>query len=180
MVIGITGLLGAGKDTAAEILVKSGFEHHSLSDEVRLELKQEDIESTRENLQKRAIEIRKKYGNNELAKRALARCRGEKCILTSIRTIGEVVYLKKNSAFVMWEIWADPQIRYQRLLKRKDAKETNTHSFKKFMHQESTELHGIGAQQNLMGVIKMADAKIKNDQDIKALERRINKAFKKL
>ena len=180
MIIGITGLFGSGKDTVAHILAKKGFEHHSLSDEIRLELTNENIEASRENLQKRAIEIREKYSNNELAKRSLGRCKGKKCALTSIRTIGEVKFLKKNPNFVLWEIWAEPQARYKRLLERKDIKEVNTNSFKKFAQQESKELHGSGAQQNLMGVIKMADIKIKNNQSIKTLEGRINEALKNL
>ena len=37
--IGVTGTLGSGKDTLAAYLVSKGFEHISLSDLIREELK---------------------------------------------------------------------------------------------------------------------------------------------
>lgn len=180
MIIGITGLLGAGKDTAAEILVRKGFEHHSLSDEIRRELKKEKLEATRENLQSTGTRLREKFGLNELAKRALSRCQSQKSVLTSLRNIGEVDWLKKNADFQLWEIWAPTKVRYQRLMRRGRKSEKNTASFEKFIEQEKKELKGSGARQNLMGVISLADVKIQNDQNVKILERRINDALKKI
>ncbi len=51
MIIGLTGSYCSGKDTVADYIVgKSGFLHFSLSDEIRLIMKEQNIEPTRENL----------------------------------------------------------------------------------------------------------------------------------
>jgi dephospho-CoA kinase len=180
MIIGITGLFGSGKDTAAEYLKKKGFEHHSLSDEIRIELKKRGIEATRENMQRAGTELREKFGRHEIARRALGRCKSGKCVLTSIRSPGAVKFLKKQADFVLWEIWCPLQKRYRRVMKRASLTEKNTTSFKEFRKQEEKELRGKGARQNLLGVIELANEKIKNDKDIKTLERRIDEALKKV
>jgi len=51
MIIGLTGTMASGKDAVADILKKKGFICLSLSDEVREEAKNRQIELTRENLQ---------------------------------------------------------------------------------------------------------------------------------
>ena len=51
MIIGLTGSYCSGKDTVADYIVKNnGFTHFSLSDEIRLLMKEQGIEPTRENL----------------------------------------------------------------------------------------------------------------------------------
>jgi dephospho-CoA kinase len=51
VIIGLTGSYCSGKDTVADYIVgKSGFLHFSLSDEIRLIMKEQNIEPTRENL----------------------------------------------------------------------------------------------------------------------------------
>ena len=71
MIIGVTGSYASGKDSVAEYLIKKGFQHFSLSDEIRKELKKRKIKETRQNLIKLGNELRKKHGNEILAKRII-------------------------------------------------------------------------------------------------------------
>ena len=41
MIVGLTGTLGAGKDSVAEMLLEHGFTYHSLSDIIRDQMKRE-------------------------------------------------------------------------------------------------------------------------------------------
>ena len=179
MIIGITGLLGAGKDTAADILQTMGFEHYSLSDEIRKVLKKKNILETIENLTKEGEEIKKKFGFAELARRARSHCLGKNCVLTSIRMLPEVGYLQKQPDFYFWTIDCPAKIRYQRTKKRNRPSDNFT-SFADFCEKESKQTKGKGAQINLSETIALADLVIKNDKDIKTLKRRVNEAVQKL
>ena len=68
MIIGLTGSYCSGKDTVANYIVKNyEFIHFSLSDEIRLLMKKQGIEATRENLIKFGTQLREKNGNDVLA-----------------------------------------------------------------------------------------------------------------
>jgi dephospho-CoA kinase len=48
MIIGLTGKNGSGKTEVSEYLKNRGFEYHSLSDEIRNEIRRRGLEITRE------------------------------------------------------------------------------------------------------------------------------------
>ena len=75
MIIGVTGAYSSGKDTVAEIIIKSGFSHISLSDILRDELKKEEKKITRDDLINGGNKLREKYGPNILAKKALEKAK---------------------------------------------------------------------------------------------------------
>jgi dephospho-CoA kinase len=101
MIIGLTGHSCSGKDTIAEYVVrKHGYKHYSLSDVIRVIMKERNIEATRANMVAIGTKLRKEDGNNFLAKKILEKIslNGKYCI-TSIRHCDEVVELKKKTLF---------------------------------------------------------------------------------
>ena len=108
MIIGVTGKYASGKDSVAEYLVKKGFIHYSLSDEIREEAKKRGLKETRENLIQLGNELREKFGSGVLAERVLLKILmnlfpiGKKIneernyVLTSIRNPEEVKVLQNN------------------------------------------------------------------------------------
>jgi len=180
MIIGITGLLGAGKDTVAEILVKKNFAHFSLSNEVRYELKKAKIPETIDNLVAMGIKIKNQFGFAELAKRALKKCQGKNCVLTSIRTTNEVKYLKNKKNFILLNISCPAKIRHKRILKRNRPSDQAFKIFHKFIEKEREQFFGTGAKLNLQATIKMSDLTIDNSHDIKELKRKIDEIIQKL
>jgi Dephospho-CoA kinase len=71
MIIGITGNIGAGKDTFAQHLVVKGFIHISLSEFIREEVVKRGLEMSRENLHNISNEMRKNFGADILARMAI-------------------------------------------------------------------------------------------------------------
>src|SRR3989338_8690203 len=73
MIIGLTGTFAAGKGTLAEYLIKKGFQYYSLSDELRLLLREKGITPTRDNLIKAGNELRERNGRQFLAQLVIKR-----------------------------------------------------------------------------------------------------------
>ena len=121
MIIGLTGSYCSGKDTVADYIVKNnGFIHFSLSDEIRLLMKQAGIEPTRENLIVFGTKLRKENGNGVLAKSVMAKFEENKnyCI-TSIRHSEEVKTFKTLKNFVLVNVDAPQDVRFARMQLRK-------------------------------------------------------------
>ena len=95
MIFGITGYYGSGKDSVARYSESKGFIHYSLSDEIRFELKEREIEITRDNLIKLGNELRAEIGPNVLANKIIKRLEpNQNYIITSIRNPHEAMELK--------------------------------------------------------------------------------------
>ena len=98
MIIGITGTNASGKDTAADYLKNKGYSHYSLSDIVREECDVRGLPKDRDTLRELANELRRNFGADVLAKRAIEKIQREKAkniVITSIRSPEEIKTLKK-------------------------------------------------------------------------------------
>jgi dephospho-CoA kinase len=121
MIIGVTGYYSSGKDTIANYLEKKGFIHHSLSDEIRLELKKRKKRITRDNLILVGNELRQKYGPSVLADRATKRFKTGNYVVSSIRNVYEVKALRKLDNFMLIDVRAPIEKRF-RWMKKRDRK----------------------------------------------------------
>ena len=100
MIIGLTGTNGAGKTVTAEHLRTKGFEYHSLSDEIRVELNSVGREATRENLIEMGNQLRGEYGPAVLADRIKSRLRTDRnYVIDSIRNPYEVKSFRADKGF---------------------------------------------------------------------------------
>src|SRR3989344_1701176 len=101
MIIGLTGKNAAGKGTVASYLQTKGFIYFSLSDILRDEAKERNIEATRENLISLGNELRKKFGSKYLASKTNEKILREKkdgnddFVIDSIRNPSEIDELRK-------------------------------------------------------------------------------------
>jgi dephospho-CoA kinase len=177
MIVGVTGYLASGKDTVADFLIKKGYNHYSLSDEIRSELKDRNIESTRENQQRVANELRKNFGPEYLAKKVMKKAK-EPAVVTSIRNIGEVEYLKNNGMKLIF-VDAPIKIRYDRSINRKREGEEIL-SFEQFKAQEDFEKSKEINSQQLQLVAELADYTILNEGTLKELHEKIDKIMKEM
>lgn len=179
MIIGLTGTLAAGKGTVAEYLIGRGFQYYSLSDELRLLLREKGIQATRDNLTKAGNELRRKYGPDFLAELAIKRLRGApsvaSAVVDSIRNIGEINALRELKGFYLVAIDAPVDIRYERARKRNSPRDPKT--FSEFLVQEKREMAGKATDQQLAACIAAADFKILNDGDYKKLYKEIEKVL---
>lgn len=184
MIIGITGFLACGKGAVSEILKQKGFIVYSCSDEIRDECRKNNIELTRETLQKVGNKLREKYGANVLAKRLVERITKEgldkNYVIESIRTSGEIEELKKLPNFTLVFIDADAKTRYKRAKERLREKEQIS-SFEAFMASEKKELTSKDPNsQNLEKCKKLSEFTIDNNGTLEDLEKNVDDLLLKI
>jgi len=173
VIIGITGTLGAGKGTVVEYLThQKGFLHFSVRAYLTHEIERRGIPVNRDSMVLVANELREKnspsYIIEELYREAAAH--GKNCVIESIRTPGEIDALRSKPYFFLLAVDADPEIRYNRIRKRKS--ETDNVSFETFINNEQREMHSDDpSKQNLAECIRQADYVILNNGSIELLDK---------
>lgn len=181
MIIGLTGSYCSGKDTVADYIVKNnGFTHFSLSDEIRLLMKEQNIEPTRENLIKFGTELRQNNGNGVLAKSVMKKFQaGKDYCITSIRHSEEVKTFKTLKDFVLINVDAPQTLRFDRMQTRKRPGDPET--LEKFIELEQKESQSSGSGQQVALCCKMADLTFVNDtNDLASLHTKIDNLLKNL
>ena len=174
MLIGLTGLYCAGKDTAAEYFVKKGFLHISLSDILREELTKRGKPITRESLIAFGNELRSLFGAGILAELALRRVdAGKKYIVSSIRNPLEVDVLKQRHDFILVEVVAPLKVRFQRMRER--SRENDPSTLAEMVAKEKREQSSNPSEQQLHKVIERASVKVLNDSTSDKLYAKLDK-----
>lgn len=179
MIIGLTGTFAAGKGTVAERLIGKGFQYYSLSDELRLLLREKGVMPTRDNLIAAGNKLRERHGNGFLADLVVKRLKGSpsvtNSIVDSIRNAGEIEALKDFRDFFLVSVDAPVDIRYERARQRASARDPK--SFSEFLVQQKREMAGKSNEQQLAACMAAADFKIVNDGDYKKLYKQIEKVL---
>ena len=180
MIIGVTSLIGGGKDSVGDYLKNKGFIKLSLSDEIREEARKRSIELTRENLIALANEMRATEGLGVLAKRVVKKIeQGKNYVVESIRNPEEVNELRKNKDFTMLSIWASQKIRFERVSKRMREKDPQT--FEEFLRIDHIEAYNpLPHAQKILLCMQMSDHIIVNEGSLEELNNNIDKLLHKL
>jgi dephospho-CoA kinase len=175
IIIGITGTLGAGKGTIVEYLVNNrGFKHYSVRQFLIEEIEKKGLPVNRDTMTEVANNLRANHTSSyiieQLYKKAVNS--GGNAIIESIRTPGEVDYLKKQGEFYLIAVDADPKVRYQRITLR--ASETDKISFDTFIANEKREFTTSDPnKQNLSRCIELADIVLMNNASIGELQQQL-------
>jgi len=175
MLFGIAGKVGSGKDTVAEMLIKKGYAHFSLSDILREDLKRQNKSVTRENLVELGARIRREYGSEILAVRAFGRISNDKVVFTSLGRTEEVEFFKNKRVTIIF-VDASPKIRFERIRKRNREKDPLT--FKEFLKLEKVESEGKNLERNFDEIRKISDIILTNNSSLQVLEKKITKITK--
>ncbi|MBN1866156.1 AAA family ATPase [Candidatus Sumerlaeota bacterium] len=181
MIVGVTGFFCAGKDTVAEILMRRGLAHVSLSDMIRDEIRRRGEEITIPRLTEVGNALRTDHGPGVLAERALAVLPSEgDAVVTSIRHGGEVEALRRGRPdFRMLFVDAPARVRYERSLSRRRSGDPAT--FEEFRDAERAQMEsGDPNSQQLLRCRDMADLVVQNEGSTEDLEAAINRALKNL
>jgi dephospho-CoA kinase len=169
VVIGISGMPGAGKGVFRRKIQELGYPVVIMGDEVREEVKQQNLKPTPQNVGKIMLYIREKDGSAAIAKRCIPKIEkaDENIIFVDgVRSLNEVDEFKKHFPnFVILAIHASPKTRYQRLFRR--GRSDDPKNWKTFMERDMREL-GIGVG----SVISIADYMIVNGGTIAQLKQR--------
>lgn len=183
--VGVVGQIAVGKGVLVDYLIKKlGFASFSLSSILHEELKKRKINDfTRETLQNIGDELRNRYQNDVLAKRAIKKLlhEGKKhVVIEGIRNTGEVEFLKKNPNFVLIGVKANRGLRFRRLLKR--SKPWDPKNWADFVRVDKRDL-GIGQDKSGQQVGKClayCDYVLTNNKDTVDFQRKVNNLMKKI
>ncbi len=171
LVIGITGRNCAGKDSAAESLVRRGFERHSLSDVLREELRARGEAITRPALIAVGNELREHEGPGVLARRVQAMMKTERVALVSVRNPAEVECLRELPNFFLLGVDAPLEVRFARESGR--ARESAPATLDEFKALEERENTADPNAQQLDATMALADHVVVNDGTLEQFEERV-------
>lgn len=160
MIIGLTGTLRAGKGTLVEVLKKNDFEHYSVRKFLIEEIEKRNKQVNSDAMVEVANELREKHSPSFIVEQLYeqAREKGKDSVIESIRTEGEVDFLRKygKEDFFLIAVDADQKIRYDRAVKAQS--ETDNVGFEKFVEQEEKEMFSKDpGKQNLSLCMTCAD-----------------------
>lgn len=165
IIIGITGLNGAGKSTVAQYLcTQQGFNHLSFRSYLVGKLQEMNRPENREEMRILANALRLEHGPHYVLQEVMSEAQKSSLpvVVESIRTVHEAQYLKEKNAYLL-AVTAPLKQRYQRILERKS--ETDKVSFVEFKEAEERESSSDDIHvQNLTKVVAMADIILENSE----------------
>jgi dephospho-CoA kinase len=177
IVVGVTGMPGAGKSTFNEVAQKIGFRVVVMGDEIREEAKLRRLEPTPENIGGVMIKLRREEGPSVVARRCvqkIKRLKENRVIVDGVRSLHELEEFKKSfPKFSLMAIHSSPKTRFRRLKQRKRSDDPK--SWEEFIKRDVQEL-GVG----LGDVIATADHVIINEGTKAQLNRKIRKTLGEL
>lgn len=160
IVFGLTGPNAAGKGEVADCLRRHGFTVHSLSDVVREEAAARGLPPEREHLIRIGNLLREEGGAGILARRILPRL-GDRDVVDSIRSPGEVEVLRGLPSFVLLAVGAPQEVRFRRALAR--GRPGDPRTLEEFQARERQENAADPWSQQLDATFRLADRVLDND-----------------
>lgn len=177
LVIGVTGMAGAGKATVRETVQKLGYSVLVMGDEIRKEVRRRKLEPNPENLGLVMLKIREEEGLAVIAKRCvpkMERAKQKVVVVDGIRSLGEVTEFKRHfTNFALIAIHASPETRFRRLFQRKRSDDPA--GWETFMERDLREL-----SVNLGSAIATADYMIVNEGVKAELERKTREVLREV
>ncbi|WP_297489863.1 AAA family ATPase [Thermococcus sp.] len=181
MIIGVVGKIAAGKTTVAKFFEEKGFCRvscseplidlltHNVSDYSWIPELPEKAEPTRDRLIELGKYLKEKYGGDVLIKLAIDKKRGCKnVVIDGVRSKEEIEAIKRLGGKVIY-VEAKPEIRFERLMKRRAEKDRGIKSFADFREMDDAEerLYHTSRLKNL------ADYVIVNEGTLEELRRKV-------
>ena len=173
MIIGLTGKNGSGKGEVASFLRDKSFYYYSLSDVIREDLESRNIPITRESLIQTGNELRQRHGADVLARLTLKKIDPNRnYVIDSIRNPAEVLALKQTGDFVLINVDAPPDVRFQRIRSR--GREQDPQTLEEFLKVEDAERQSNSEhKQSIEACQSLADFTIVNDRLVEDLQQKI-------
>lgn len=173
--IGIIGPIRAGKDFAGQYISrKLSLPLLEVSSSLKEICKERNIEPTRENLIQLGSELAKQQGDGVLAKYLVEKA-PEAFIITGMRQLGQIEYLRKHTDFLLVAVDASAVIRFNRA--QKDRKLGEANSLEEFIDRELKENQPPN-KQRLFECMKLADITIVNEGSIEEFYSKLDELMK--
>ncbi len=173
MIIGFVGQAGAGKGTAAEMLASNAnAEIFTFSDILADLLKRLYKEKSRDNLIKMSTAVREAFGQDALANVMEAQVQesmADIVIVDGIRRMEDIEDLSKDPKFHLVEIWAPPEVRFERLKKRNEKAGEGDMTWEDFLAMGERE-----TEKTIAGVAAQAKHKIDNSEGLEEFKAKLD------
>ncbi len=171
MILGVSGLNGAGKGEVVRFLEARSFCSHSLSDVIRDELRERGHEESRERMIETGNAIRAAEGPGGLATRLASRLVSDRnYVIDSVRHPAEVEVLRAlTGRFRLIWVDADEAIRLERIRARRRSGDPTT--LDELRRLEGAELGSDDpSTQQLLAVRELADFSLDNGASLEDLQ----------
>ncbi|MEM3536248.1 MAG: AAA family ATPase [Candidatus Bathyarchaeia archaeon] len=177
LVIGLTGMPGAGKSVFVNVAKDNGYGVVVMGDVVREEAKGRGLALTPENLGKVMLELRREEGENVIAKRCVPKVENvkeRKVVVDGIRSLKEVEEFKSHfPKFTLIAIHASPETRFRRLYHRRRSDDPK--DWEIFNKRDMRELSvGLGE------AIAMAEYLIVNEENLDIVKAKAKAVLRKV
>ena len=160
-VIAIIGTIGAGKDTAGNYLTsKLAIPSYQISAPLKEICAKRGLELTRENLVALGTELAAEKGESYFAEYIISHAIADTIIITGMRQLGQINFLRSRVDMTLIAIDADPAKRYERSKKAAVVGEANT--LEEFVAKEQAENSPPNVQR-LFECMDLADYHIVNN-----------------
>lgn len=168
--IGVVGLPGAGKSIISEIAQQLTIPTIVMGDVIRNLCTERGLAINSENLGELMTSIRKEEGMNAVAKRTLPgimKLDGNMVMIDGLRSYEEVEFFRDRFAkFIIMAIHAAPQIRYERIRRRK--RPDDPQNFRAFQERDHREISA-----GIAKILALADIMLVNEGNIHQLKNRL-------
>jgi dephospho-CoA kinase len=179
VIIAIIGFGLSGKDEVAKYIEKChDFRRVDTGELNRDYIRENGLgEPSREIMTKTGNDLRRKFGNDYFAARALE-YEGENLVVTGLRVPGEVDRIKEEDGFVIF-VDAPVEVRYERGQKR--LRVSDRISFEEFKRHEEIEAENKDPnKQNISRLKAVADITIENNGSLEELYEKTEKIFQQI
>lgn len=178
IILGFTGLPASGKGTVAQYLaVHYGAGTYRYSTILSDVLQRLHLEQTRDNQIRLSESVRATFGEDILARAIAKDAQTDErplIVVEGIRRMADIEHLARLPNFVLVEIFADLETRYQRMIKRSEKADDAGKTLEEFKadHQRSTEL-------SIPKVVQHASERINNNGSLNELHEQLDLLVKK-
>ena len=178
MILGVSGLNGAGKGEVVSYLEARSFYGYSLSDVIRDDLRDRGIEESRERMIETGNAIRGALGPGGLALRLMDRLLPDRnYVVDSVRHPEEVAVLRaRTSRFKLIWVAADEALRLERIRQRGRSGDPATREGLRRLEDLELGSDDPSAQQ-LLAVRDLADITIENNGTLEELHASVQEAL---
>jgi dephospho-CoA kinase len=181
IVIGLTGMPGAGKGEVVQAAKLQGYAVVVMGDVIREETKLRGLELNPQNVGKVMLKLREEDGANVIAQKCVPKIEqsGLKVIIDGLRSYAEAEVFKANfPSFTLVAVHAAPEVRFERLHAR--GRSDDSANFEVFHERDMRELSvGMGVAIALSQFVIVNDGSIDEVKcRVKAVLQRIEEKWK--
>lgn len=173
VIIGVAGEIASGKDTAGKYIAEK-YNALSLrfSQPLRDILDRMSLPQNRENMAKLSLYLRKAFGEDVFSKVLLAESEASQnamIVIDGVRRLPDIIHMETNTHFYFIYIDASADIRYERLIQRRQNTDDATKTPAQFTKDALLE-----TESQILELKERADFVINNEGTLEELERQID------